>query len=48
VDQGFGVLGMAAVLFGQVEQVPGLVGRQSGEQGTLLAVWSSVPAQREF
>lgn len=32
VDQGFGVLGMAAVLFGQVERVPGLVGGQSGSK----------------
>jgi hypothetical protein len=34
VDQGFRVLGVtAAVLLGQVEQVPNLIGRQGGEQG---------------
>ncbi len=49
MDQGFGVLGMTAVvLFGQVEQVPDLVGRQGGEQGALPPVWISVPAQRRF
>lgn len=43
------MLGMTvAVLFGQVEQVLDLSGRQGGEQGALPTDWISVLAQREF